>query len=354
MKKRSIILTFAMLCMTLLFCVSAQAAAAHWENTADGRWVFVTKKGKVYEGTYFPGKKAGIVNNGRYSYCFKANGKKFKGMFKNGSDWYYFQPKTGRMTVNAQALVKGKTYYFRDDGIRVKKTWVGRRYYGKNGVQVFNRFVGQRYVGEDGLFVTGLTTINGKQYYFDKLTGYMAVSTTVEIDGQSRTADASGVLAPLQTKSPSGVTVETTYFTDPKVNDQTLLSAIIYCEAGNQPYYGQLAVGLVIMNRVRSSQFPNTLKEVLYADQQFEPCRNGWMTNALCGKIKVSDSCKKAANEAISRYRAGKYKIKTEDEKIVNMKGYLFFMTPGSFERLRLVSPHIVLKGHVFFKNWVR
>ena len=45
--------------------------------------------------------------------------------------------------------------------------------------------------------------------------------------------------------------------------DLDLLAAIIYCEAGNQPYIGQVAVGNVVMNRVKSSVFPNTILEVI-------------------------------------------------------------------------------------------
>ena len=46
--------------------------------------------------------------------------------------------------------------------------------------------------------------------------------------------------------------------------DQKLLASIIFCEAGNQPYEGQVAVGAVIMNRVRSGVYPNSISEVIY------------------------------------------------------------------------------------------
>ena len=45
--------------------------------------------------------------------------------------------------------------------------------------------------------------------------------------------------------------------------EQELLAALIYCEAGNQPYEGQVAVGAVVMNRVRSGSYPNTISEGL-------------------------------------------------------------------------------------------
>lgn len=59
--------------------------------------------------------------------------------------------------------------------------------------------------------------------------------------------------------------------------DQRLLASIIFCEAGNQPYEGQVAVGAVIMNRVRSGAYPNSISEVIYQSGQFGPAMTGWL-----------------------------------------------------------------------------
>ncbi len=45
--------------------------------------------------------------------------------------------------------------------------------------------------------------------------------------------------------------------------DLKYMAAIIYCEAGNQSYAGKVAVGCVVMNRVKSSRFPNTVLRVI-------------------------------------------------------------------------------------------
>lgn len=80
--------------------------------------------------------------------------------------------------------------------------------------------------------------------------------------------------------------------------DETLLAALVYCESGNQPYEGQLAVASVVMNRVRSGAYPDTVAGVIYASGQFTP--------ALSGKVEaqlskgIPDSCMRAAHEAIS------------------------------------------------------
>lgn len=78
-----------------------------------------------------------------------------------------------------------------------------------------------------------------------------------------------------------------------------LLAALIQCEAGGEPYEGQLAVGAVVMNRVRSAAYPDTIHGVIYASGQFTPAQSGKVNRVLeSGKIK--QSCIDAATEAIS------------------------------------------------------
>ena len=67
-----------------------------------------------------------------------------------------------------------------------------------------------------------------------------------------------------------------------------LMSAIINSEAGNQSYAGKKAVGIVIMNRVKSNKFPNSVKGVVYQSGQFSPVRNG----SLARSYRLYDSGK--------------------------------------------------------------
>ena len=80
--------------------------------------------------------------------------------------------------------------------------------------------------------------------------------------------------------------------------DDILLAALIQCEAGNQSYEGQLAVGAVVMNRVRSGGYPNTISGVIYASGQFTPALNGKVAKRV--EAGVRDSCLQAAREAIA------------------------------------------------------
>lgn len=81
--------------------------------------------------------------------------------------------------------------------------------------------------------------------------------------------------------------------------DVKLLANIIYCEAGGEPYIGKVAVGSVVMNRVRSSRHPNTISEVIYAKGQFSPVRSGKLQKALDAD-KADASCYQAALEALA------------------------------------------------------
>lgn len=80
--------------------------------------------------------------------------------------------------------------------------------------------------------------------------------------------------------------------------DEMLLAALIQCEAACQPYEGQVAVGAVVMNRVKSAAYPNTIAGVIYASGQFTPTRSDRVeTLAVKG---VKDSCLQAARAAMA------------------------------------------------------
>ncbi len=81
--------------------------------------------------------------------------------------------------------------------------------------------------------------------------------------------------------------------------DRKLLANIIYCEAGSEPYEGKLAVGAVVINRVLSSKFPDTVMGVVYQKGQFSPAKSGRLELALATD-KATAACYQAADEAMS------------------------------------------------------
>lgn len=72
------------------------------------------------------------------------------------------------------------------------------------------------------------------------------------------------------------------------------MAAIIWCEARGESYEGQVAVGTVVMNRVASPKFPNTIEGVISQRGQFTPYRSGKYAVALA-KSTMQQSCIDAA-----------------------------------------------------------
>ena len=100
----------------------------------------------------------------------------------------------------------------------------------------------------------------------------------LKVDGKvgPSTAAALGV-----TLSSSGGGTKTTSTTTASVtsSDHRLLSKLVYAEARGEPYKGQVAVAAVVLNRVRSSSFPNTISGVIYQKNAFSCVPNGSINN---------------------------------------------------------------------------
>ena len=84
----------------------------------------------------------------------------------------------------------------------------------------------------------------------------------------------------------------------PTDSDQYLLGAIIQCEAGGESYDGKLAVGSVVINRVKSSYFPNSVSGVIYQSGQFSPVASGRLAYRL--EAGVDGSCLQAAQDVLN------------------------------------------------------
>lgn len=80
-------------------------------------------------------------------------------------------------------------------------------------------------------------------------------------------------------------------------SDRDLLAALIYCEAGGESYTGQVAVGAVVINRMRSAAYPNSMVGVIYQNRQFSPVASGRLANRLA--LGANEQCYQAADEAM-------------------------------------------------------
>ena len=76
--------------------------------------------------------------------------------------------------------------------------------------------------------------------------------------------------------------------------DHRLLAKLVYAEARGETYKGQVAVAAVVLNRVRSSSFPNTISGVIYQTNAFSCVNNGSINNT------PDNSCIRAARDAMN------------------------------------------------------
>jgi outer membrane biosynthesis protein TonB len=114
--------------------------------------------------------------------------------------------------------------------------------------------------------------------------------------------------------------------TEASYDDVTLLGALIQCEAGGECYEGQLAVGAVVMNRLRSG-YAGSISGVIYQSGQFSPVSSGRLASVLASG--VSGSCLQAAQEAING--------------VDNVGGAKYFRSASSGQS------GVVIGNHVFY-----
>ena len=76
--------------------------------------------------------------------------------------------------------------------------------------------------------------------------------------------------------------------------DVNLLARLVYAESRGEPYSGQVAVASVVLNRVKSSSFPNSIAGVIYQSGAFSVVSDGQIN------LTPNDTAKKAAQDAIN------------------------------------------------------
>ncbi|MBR1873968.1 MAG: cell wall hydrolase [Eubacterium sp.] len=116
-----------------------------------------------------------------------------------------------------------------------------------------------------------------------------------------------------------------------------LLAAIVYCEAGGQCYAGRLAVAAVVMNRVESKGYPNTIRGVLWQPYQFGPIRQGKMARELryYDKGLYNQPERIGSLQAAKDILAGKYTVVYNGKKI-DLKKYHNFNGHLSNAKIRI------------------
>lgn len=122
-------------------------------------------------------------------------------------------------------------------------------------------------------------------------------------------------------------------------DDVKMLANLIYCEARGESYDGKLAVASVVVNRILSSKFPNTMAGVIYQTNQFAPVtstKNSFVEALAHDKAANSDGCYQAAREAMSG--------------ITNVSNCVFFQTLAYLEKVeRLDVVRYSIGNHGFY-----
>lgn len=388
-----------------------------------GNWYYLNASGVM---------QTGMVTVGQYTYYMNEQGAEQFGWVQTGGvyDYYYFDFPSGRM-VTGWKYIDNKWYYFASDG-KMQYGWRdidGYRYYlGPSGAMLTGwQYLGSYcyYFNTQGHMLTGWQKIDGVQYYlyadgrlhggwltldattyyfhadgsqaFDEWVGNQGVggryinkygklvkNGTYSIGGSIYTFDANGFCTsqnsryvtatdPLNGKT---YKLESQYVTDPQlgtdVTQEEFLAAVLYTEAGNQGLAGQVAVGLVLLNRMESSSFPSSLNFVVYQSSQFEVARNGTLTKYLKAfrdndqntlqpltKARSLEAAKTAVNIMENRKKTGAPRT-VDGITLPNGKtdfDYLYFMTPSAFSDLGLNQEKcdsVQYNGHIFFKYWVK
>lgn len=117
-------------------------------------------------------------------------------------------------------------------------------------------------------------------------------------------------------------------------NELIWLAATIQAESDGESYTGKLGVGSVIMNRVKSSAFPNDVISVITQPNQFAPYRSGKVEFIIANG--PNSTCIRAAQEVLGGARIG---------------DYLFFMTQKWADYYR-ISDYTMIGNHAFFYRW--
>lgn len=195
------------------------------------------------------------------------------------------------------------------DGIHLSEDWAAIDYEGRTGY-ISSEFITVDFEVDSGETLEEIAAREAAQ------TKAMTASTETSKGGRTKADTSAGEIK----KENAGVIPA-------GASDAQLLAALIQCEAGGESYEGQLAVGAVVINRVRSGSYPATVSGVIYASGQFGPAGTGKVASLLSGG-NIKNSCLQAANEAISG--------------ITNVGNATHFRRAGSREG-------IVIGNHVFW-----
>lgn len=150
--------------------------------------------------------------------------------------------------------------------------------------------------GSSGSEVTQIQTkLKRWGYYNGAIDGVYGSKTLAAVKSfQSKNGLKVDGVAGTQTLQAMGIYTSSSSGTSSNSSNLNLLSRLIYAEARGEPYEGQVAVGAVVLNRVKSSSFPNTVAGVIYQPGAFSVVNDGQIN------LTPNSTAKSAAQDAIN------------------------------------------------------
>ena len=380
----------------------------------NGAWYYMNESGRML---------TGWQQIGGIWYYMNGSGRMLTGWQLIGGSWYYLDG-SGHMLTGWQQI-GGTYYYLQPSGAMAADTWIGDWYVDDSGAwiegkkKVFEEgWINTNglwwYQYEDGSYAkSGWKTIGGKEYYFDDagwmqvgwlkqngtwyylnsdgskaydqwigktgVGGYyinkygrMVADGQYSLDYSIYTFDENGKCTGRENryvtmKDPingKNYLLERQIQTDPQVSDDELLAAAVYAEAGNQKMPGMTGVALVMLNRCVSSEYPSSVRFMLYQNQQFEVARNGTLTRHL---NNINSSYLDDAKEAVAAARAimedyQKNGTPRTVEGLTMPEGktdfdYMGFMTPAAFKNAGLdweATDAFTYMNTTFYTRWIK
>ena len=152
--------------------------------------------------------------------------------------------------------------------------------------------------GSRGSEVTQIQTkLKRWGYYSGNVDGIYGTQTVnaVKYFQRKNGLTADGIAGPATLKAMGIMTSSSSSSSSSSYNSNlNLLSRVIYGEARGEPYTGQVAVGAVVMNRIKNSSFPNTLSGVVYQSGAFDAVKDGQVN------LTPDSTARKAAQDAMN------------------------------------------------------
>ena len=384
-----------------------------WQQIG-GSWYYLDENGRML---------TGWQQIGGIWYYMNGSGQMLTGWQQIGGSWYYMDG-SGHMLTGWQKI-GGTYYYLQPSGAMAADTWIGDWYVDGSGawIEGKKKTFQEGWMNTNGLWwyqykdgsyaKSGWKTIGGKEYYFDDAgwmkTGWLKLNGTwyylnsdgskaysqwigttgvggyyidkygrMVADGQYSlnysiyTFDENGKCTGREDryvtmKDPvngKNYLLERQVLTDPQVSDGELLAAAVYAEAGNQKMPGMTGVALVMLNRCASSEYPSSVKCMIYQNQQFEVARNGALTRYL---KNINSSYLDDAKEAVAAARAimedyQKNGTPRTVEGLTMPEGktdfdYMGFMTPAAFKNAGLdweATDAFTYMNTTFYTRWIK